>query len=276
MASISLVWASSITAVAPTALFSITALFNSRYAKNYKRLELIHTEFSNLGQIIQTKELDGKVNGIILDLGVSSPQLDTPERGFSFTTNGPLDMRMNTQQQILTAKQWLAEATENQIIQVLRDFGEERFAKRIAKAIVTTRQQQPITTTGHLASIIATANPAWESNKHPATRSFMAIRMQINQELNELKAILPIALRALTTGGRLLVISFHSLEDRIVKHFFKQQARGQDVPKEIPITHTHSRPKLKLITSAVTPTVTEINNNPRSRSAKLRVAEKLA
>lgn len=239
------------------------------------RLELIHTNFSNLDNLVRQKGWEGKVKGIILDLGVSSPQLDDPQRGFSFLHDGPLDMRMNSQNANLTAAQWIADAPVNIIAQVLKNFGEERYAKRIAQAIVQARQHYPINSTKQLADIIVKANPAWELGKHPATRSFMAIRIHINQELEELSLVLQAALDVLAVGGRLLVVSFHSLEDRIVKRFFKKHAYGTDLPRGIPILATAMQPQLHLFGKAIRPQLAEVALNPRARSAILRVAEKL-
>lgn len=240
------------------------------------RLELVHTNFSNLGKVIHRKGWIGKVNGIILDLGVSSPQLEDPQRGFSFLYDGPLDMRMNTHSSDITAAQWLANAPMNAISQILYSLGEERYARRIAHAIVRERQLYSIKTTKQLADIIAKANPAWELNKHPATRSFMAIRIHINKELEELALALQAALDVLNVGGHLLVVSFHSLEDRIVKQFFKKQSRSNNnLPRGIPVLAIDTQPQLRLLTKVIRPQVAEVEANPRARSAMLRVAEKL-
>ncbi|MEW6354517.1 MAG: 16S rRNA (cytosine(1402)-N(4))-methyltransferase RsmH [Pseudomonadota bacterium] len=213
-----------------------------------------------------------KADGVLLDLGVSSPQLDDPARGFSFTQDGPLDMRMDPNSGI-SARDWLAEAAEADIARVLRDYGEERYAKRIARAIVRARAQAPLTRTRQLAEIVAAANPAWEKGKHPATRSFQAIRIFINRELEELQAFLRNVLDVLAPGARLAIISFHSLEDRLVKRFIRDQARGDIYPPGLPVTQAQLRPRLRAIGKAVHPSETEIAANPRARSAVLRVAE---
>ena len=193
------------------------------------RFSIEQGSFSQLKQHVDARQWMGKVSGILLDLGVSSPQLDDPQRGFSFRLEGALDMRMDTSGG-LTAAQWVNEAKETALAQVFRDYGEERYAKRIARAIVTSRSEVPITTTTQLANIIAQANPAWEEGKHPATRCFQALRIFINRELEDIQQCLPQSLDILIKGGRLAVISFHSLEDRIVKRFIRDQARGDNFP----------------------------------------------
>jgi 16S rRNA (cytosine1402-N4)-methyltransferase len=238
------------------------------------RLRIVHTPFVNLKQQLESLELFGKLNGILLDLGISSPQLDNSERGFSFLRAGTLDMRMNPQQG-QSLQTWLETAKETEIMNILKDFGEERYAKRIARAIMTARAVQPLTTTVQLAEIIAAAHPAWEKDKHPATRSFQAFRIFINQELAQLTQVLPQALDALAVGGRLAVISFHSLEDRIVKRFFRDAARGDDFPPDLPVTMDQLHPRLKILGKPISPSETEIQHNIRSRSAVLRGAEKL-
>lgn len=238
------------------------------------RLTVLHTPFNCLKQQLESLELFGTLNGILLDLGISSPQLDNSERGFSFLRAGTLDMRMNPQQG-QSLQTWLATAKETEIMNILKDFGEERYAKRIARAIVLARATQPLTTTVQLAEIIAAAHPAWEKDKHPATRSFQAFRIFINQELTQLTQVLPQALDALAMGGRLAIISFHSLEDRIVKRFFRDGARGDDFPPDLPVTTDQLHPRLKIIGKPLHPSEAEIQHNIRSRSAVLRVAEKL-
>lgn len=238
------------------------------------RFKMLHTPFAQLQQHLELLELVGKIDGILLDLGMSSPQLDNSERGFSFLRAGPLDMRMNPQQgQSLQA--WLSTAKEKEIMNVLKEFGEERYAKRIARAIVQARATEPLTTTLQLAEIIAVAHPAWEKDKHPATRAFQAFRILINQELAQLTQVLPQILAGLAVGGRVAVISFHSLEDRIVKRFFREAARGDDFPLDLPVTVSQLHPRLKMIGKPIYPTAAEIDRNVRSRSAVLRVAEKL-
>jgi 16S rRNA (cytosine1402-N4)-methyltransferase len=214
----------------------------------------------------------GKVDGIVLDLGVSSPQLDDSARGFSFYEDGPLDMRMDPDSG-MPASDWLNAAEQYEIFRVLRDYGEERYAKRIARAIVEERQRHAITRTGQLAQIVSNAMPRHEKAKHPATRTFQAIRIFINRELEELQSVLPQALQALASGGRLAVISFHSLEDRMVKRFFRDQARGDEFPPDLPVTADQLHPRLRLIGKAIRASEPEIRRNPRARSAVLRVAE---
>ena len=240
-----------------------------------QRFVLRQGSFAMLGDFVKELGWNGKVDGILLDLGVSSPQLDTAERGFSFQQDGPLDMRMNPEQGI-SAAQWLAEADDKEIAQVLKEYGEERFAKRIARKIVETRVESPLQTTRQLAKLIAEASPTKEKGKDPATRSFQAIRIFINQELDDLKHCLPQTLDALTPGGRLAVISFHSLEDRIVKRFIREQVKGDDFPPDLPVTQEQLKPKMKSIGKAVRASDAELDVNPRARSAVLRVAEKLA
>ena len=211
----------------------------------------------------------------MLDLGVSSPQLDDAQRGFSFVSDGPLDMRMNPQEGI-SAAQWIAEASEQEIADVIYRYGEERFSRRMARAIVARRQVAPITGTLELAEIIKQANPAWEKHKHPATRAFQAIRIHVNRELDDLQSVLTQALEVLQPGGRLVVISFHSLEDRIVKQFINEQARGDDYPAGVPIQFADLNPRLLKLGKAIKADAREVAANPRSRSAIMRVAEKLA
>jgi 16S rRNA (cytosine1402-N4)-methyltransferase len=214
------------------------------------------------------------VNGVLFDLGVSSPQLDAAERGFSFLREGPLDMRMDPTQGE-SAAEWLARASEADIARVLKVHGEERYFKRIARAIVQARRQEPIVTTTRLAEIVAAANPAWERDKHPATRAFQAIRIHINRELEELPEGLAQAVRVLAPGGRLAVISFHSLEDRIVKRYLRDRARGdEDLPPGLPVPASALKPVLRVAGRPQFPGEDEIRANPRARSAVLRVAEK--
>lgn len=235
------------------------------------RFNFVSGSFVMMDSVIDERAL----NGVLLDLGVSSPQLDNPSRGFGFRDDGPLDMRMNNEEGV-SAAQWLAEAPEAQIASVIRDYGEERFARRMAAAIVAARRQYSIETTGQLASIIAEANPKWEPNKHPATRAFQAIRIFINRELDELEALLATIVSKLVVGGRLVVISFHSLEDRIVKRFMRNESRGKSLPRHLPVLDSDLQRSLTLIGKAVKPSAEEIEANPRSRSAVMRVAERLA
>lgn len=240
-----------------------------------KRFTVRHGLFTQLIKFVEELNWTGKVDGILLDLGVSSPQLDDPQRGFSFLRDGPLDMRMDTTQQP-DAASWINQASETDICQVLRDYGEERYAKRIAKAIVRERDLEPIITTGRFAEIVAAAHPAWERHKHPATRSFQALRIFINHELEELSNTLKQCVEILTIGGRLAVISFHSLEDRIVKQFIREKSEADKLPKHIPIIFSHEQKRIRNIGKAIKTSEAEIKLNPRARSAVLRLAEKIA
>ncbi|MCV6606363.1 MAG: 16S rRNA (cytosine(1402)-N(4))-methyltransferase RsmH [Porticoccaceae bacterium] len=240
-----------------------------------KRLELIHDSFATLADQVARRDLTGKVQGVLLDLGVSSPQLDDDHRGFSFLRDGPLDMRMNTESGE-SAAQWLARAKESEIAQVLKEYGEERFARRMARAIVSARQQQEITSTIQLAKIVADAHPAWEKHKHPATRAFQGIRIHINRELDDLKQLLTALLDVLAVGGRLVAISFHSLEDRIVKRFVRDQERGPQLPRGVPVRDEPGLRRMKSLGKPLKPAGDEVDDNIRSRSAIMRVAEKLA
>jgi len=244
-----------------------------RSAKD-RRFTVYQGTFAMLEYFAEAAAVSGKVNGVLFDLGVSSPQLDAAERGFSFLREGPLDMRMDPTQGE-SAAEWLASAAEADIAYVLKTYGEERYAKRIARAIVQARQATPIATTTQLAEIVAAANPAWERDKHPATRAFQAIRIHVNRELEELQQGLPQALKVLAPGGRLAVISFHSLEDRIVKRFMRDEARGGDFPPGVPVPAAAFKPTLRIIGKPVYPGDKEVAANPRARSAVLRVAEKL-
>ena len=242
---------------------------------NDSRLSITQTSFANMDQVAQQHHCFGHVHGILLDLGVSSPQIDDASRGFSFQYDGPLDMRMNPDAGE-SAAQWLARAGAEEIADVLYHYGEERFSRRMARAIVEHRQQQPITTTKQLAGIIAAANPKWEKGKNPSTRAFQGIRIHINQELKDLEVGLQAALEILAPGGRLVVISFHSLEDRIVKRFMREHAKGDShIPRGLPVTEDQLKRRLTLLGKARKPTPYEIEVNPRSRSAVMRVAEKI-
>lgn len=253
------------------------AAIQSKYATQLledKRFGLFHSGFSEIGEIAAKTGIIGQTHGILLDLGVSSPQLDTPERGFSFLREGPLDMRMDCSSGI-NAAQWLATVTEKELVQVLFDYGEERFARRIAKAIVTARTQTPINSTKQLAELIADAAPAIDRHKHPATRCFQAIRIAVNNELGQLQAVLAQSLDVLSPGGRLVVISFHSLEDRIVKRFIKNESGNKYNPGKLPVKESDiSKGQLVKIGKAMKADITEISLNPRARSAIMRVAEK--
>ncbi len=230
--------------------------------------------FAMLEFVAEAADVAGKGDGVLFDLGVSSPQLDDPARGFSFLRDGPLDMRMDPGQGE-SAAAWLARARETDIAHVLKAYGEERYAKRIARAIVQARQESPITTTARLAAIVTAANPAWERDKHPATRAFQALRIYINGELDALEASLPQAVRVLAPGGRLAVISFHSLEDRIVKRYMRREARGEDLPRHLPLLPNAVQPTLRAVGKARFPAEAEVRDNPRARSAVLRVAERV-
>ena len=243
-------------------------------AANDDRLRVKQGSFTQLEQTIDELGWKGKVDGIFLDLGVSSPQLDDADRGFSFRFDGPLDMRMDPDTGI-SASQWLANAEERDIMMVLFDYGEEKFARRIASAIVAAREEQPINTTKRLASIVAAANPSREKNKDPATRTFQAIRIFINQELEDLKTCLAQAVDILAPGGRLVVISFHSLEDRIVKRFIREQCKGDNYPLDLPVMHVELNQNMKMIGKAIKAGRTELDENPRARSAVMRIAERL-
>lgn len=246
------------------------------------RFQIEHNSFSAIPEICEKLGLVGKIDGILLDLGVSSPQLDEAERGFSFMKDGPLDMRMDTTQG-LSAAEWLQQVSEQDLAWVLKTFGEERFAKRIAQAIVNynknARQNgtEPLSRTLQLAELIAQSVPFKDKHKHPATRSFQAIRIFINSELEELERVLQGALRVLAPQGRLSIISFHSLEDRMVKHFMRKQSKGESLPKGLPLREDQIQRSqtLKTIGKAIMPSEQEIAQNARSRSAVLRIAERV-
>jgi len=238
------------------------------------RLTLVHAAFSRLDAALEKLGV-AAVDGVLFDLGVSSPQLDDPQRGMSFRFDAPLDMRMDTTQGE-TAADFLARADESEIEEVIREYGEERFAHALAKAIVAARRRQRLSSTGQLAALVAQVVRTREPGQHPATRTFQALRIHVNRELEELSLALPQALGRLRRGGRLVVISFHSLEDRIVKRFLRGQARPDDAPKGIPLTAAQlPAPTLRLIGKPLRPSAQEIARNPRARSAVMRVAEKL-
>ncbi|MDH5176598.1 MAG: 16S rRNA (cytosine(1402)-N(4))-methyltransferase RsmH [Gammaproteobacteria bacterium] len=240
-----------------------------------RRLTLVRGSFGRLEGRVRAANLEGGLQGVLLDLGVSSPQLDEARRGFSFMQDGPLDMRMDNESGI-SAAQWLARATEREIADVLFKLGEEKFSRRIARALVAARSVQPITHTKQLADLVAGAVPTREPGKHPATRTFQAIRIHVNRELEEIEAALPQAVHLLAPGGRLCVISFHSLEDRMVKRFMRREAQGDPIYAELPDVPPHARPRLKLVGGAVMASEAEVAANPRARSAVLRVAERVA
>lgn len=240
------------------------------------RVEIIHAPFSQLSQLLEARGVCGQITGMLFDFGVSSQQLDTAERGFSFRASGPLDMRMD-QSHGLSAAQWLAQVDEKDLSNALRELGEERFARRIARAIKQALQSSvdlSLTTT-ELAKLVAAVVPHHELNKHPATRTFQAIRIAVNDELGEIQKVLPQALDGLAPNGRLVMISFHSLEDRLVKRFFREQAKGDPYPPELPISEAMKQPTLKLVGKPVRASEQEISDNRRARSAVMRVAEKL-
>jgi len=239
-----------------------------------QRFAIQHGSFAGLQEYLTGMGYFGKVDGIFFDLGVSSPQLDDAERGFSFMRDGKLDMRMNSSQGI-DAATWIATVQEEELANVLWEYGEEKFSRRIARSVVQKRQEVPIVTTKQLADIVSAAIPRWEKHKHPATRSFLAIRIAINHELDDLQQGLAQSLEALAVGGRLLVISFHSLEDRIVKRFSQHHERGGDFPAGLPVRQDMYRPRVKRLSRAIKPSSQEIAFNPRARSAILRIVEKL-
>ncbi|WP_409278682.1 16S rRNA (cytosine(1402)-N(4))-methyltransferase RsmH [Pseudomonas defluvii] len=240
------------------------------------RFVIVQRSFAELGAEVSARGLAGKVSGVLLDLGVSSPQLDDPERGFSFLNDGPLDMRMDPSRGI-SAAEFIATAPEEEIARVFKEYGEERFAKRMARAVVERRQVQPFTRTADLAEVLKVANPAWEKGKNPATRAFQGLRIHVNNELGDLEAGLEAALEMLEIGGRLVVISFHSLEDRIVKLFMRKLVKGEadNLPRNLPVQHKPFEPKIKVHGKAQFASEAELKANPRSRSAVMRVAEKL-
>ena len=242
--------------------------------KSDPRFELVQGEFSELKEYAIKRNVLGKVDGLLLDLGVSSPQLDEAERGFSFQSDGPLDMRMDPTTGS-SAADWLASVKERDLRKVLFEFGEERFAARIARAIVTARALQPIQRTAELAKIVSEAVPARGQKRHPATKTFQAIRIRINDELQQLEQALRASIELLRPGGRLCVISFHSLEDRRAKRFMREASREAAPYRGLPVIPEEHRPPFKLIGKMISATAEEIEMNVRARSARLRVAERL-
>ena len=238
------------------------------------RFSIEQCSFSDMSAVVNERLWQGKVDGILLDIGVSSPQIDVADRGFSFQKDGPLDMRMNPDVGV-SAAEWLATAKVEDITFVIKTLGEERFGKRIASAIVETREHTPIVSTTQLAALVDKAMPFREKNKHPATRTFQAIRIYINNELEDLKTGLEQSLDVLAIGGRLSVITFHSLEDRIVKRYFRDEAKGDDLPSNFPIRAEDLHPRIKLIGKATKAGEQELAINSRARSAVLRVVEKV-
>lgn len=239
-----------------------------------QRFSLYHASFSELSSVIAQAGYMSKVDGILMDLGVSSPQLDNAARGFSFLRDGPLDMRMD-KNQALSAADYLARVDEQALAKILFEYGEERFARKIAKAVVTRRQQQPLRTTLELAKLIEDSVPFRDKHKHPATRSFQAIRIEINQELEQIKTGLQQAVDVLTPGGRLVIIAFHSLEDRIVKRFIRDQSGPKINPGRLPVKEQDiEQGQLRKIGKSIRAQTQELQQNPRARSAVMRVAEK--
>ena len=238
------------------------------------RFSIHHGSFAELEEYLIAQGLCGEINGILLDLGVSSPQLDDPQRGFSFQQSGPLDMRMNDQLG-MSAAQWINKAKETEIANVIYEYGEERYSRRIARAIVLAREDELLNDTRQLAEIIKQAHPRWEKKKHPATRSFQGIRIFINNELGDLDECLQQSYRCLAKEGHLAVISFHSLEDRKVKRFFKRMVEGDKLPPDIPIMDEAVNRKMRLVGKRIKAGKQELDENPRARSAVLRVASKL-
>lgn len=230
--------------------------------------------FDAIREIVEAIVPGGRVDGVLMDLGVSSPQLDDPQRGFSFQHDGPLDMRMGVGAPI-SAAAWIEKTSVAEMTRVFRELGEERYAGRIARAIEQARAEAPITTTGQLAAIVAAAHPSWERDRHPATRVFLAIRLHVNDELGQVRRGLSAAVDVLAEGGRLVVISFHSLEDRIVKRFMRDEERGDPVLRGLPIIGDPSGARLRRLGKAVRPSAAEVQGNPRCRSATLRVAQRL-
>ncbi len=241
------------------------------------RVTIIQDNYANLRAQIAELDLLEQIDGILLDLGVSSPQLDDARRGFSFQQNGPLDMRMNPEQGE-SAAQWLAHADEAEIAKVLWEYGEERHSRRIAKRIVEFRKSHEIVDTATLATLVSEVVPRPKNNRHPATRSFQAVRIHINQELEQIQRLLDTVLDILKIGGRLLIISFHSLEDRLVKRFFKSQSTRRKIPRGLPLRDNEipSDIRLKLMSAAIKAGARELASNPRARSAVLRIAERAA
>ncbi|MDD2761063.1 MAG: 16S rRNA (cytosine(1402)-N(4))-methyltransferase RsmH [Methylomonas sp.] len=251
---------------------------NSAQASHFStdpRFSLHHACFAELAKVTTDLGHTGRIDGILMDLGVSSPQLDTAERGFSFMREGPLDMRMDVTRG-LTAAQYLANVDEQELVRVLYEYGEERFARRIAKAVALMRQQQPLQTTLQLAKLIEDSVPFKDKYKHPATRTFQAIRIEINQELEQIKSALTQAVQVLAPGGRLVVISFHSLEDRIVKRFIREESGRKNNPGKLPVKEQDiAKGQLKKVGKSIKAQPSEVQQNPRARSAIMRVAEKI-
>jgi len=251
----------------------VACAFARQWAAGEPRLTVIQAPFSKLADALGMHGIAGRVGGLVLDLGVSSPQLDDPARGFSFMRDGPLDMRMDPTCGA-PVSEWLAEVDEQELVSILRTLGEERFAKRIARAVVQTRSQKTLSTTRELAELVRGCVPSREPGKHPATRTFQALRIHVNRELEELDSVLPQALEILEPGGRLVLISFHSLEDRRVKNFLRDAAKGDPFPPDFPVRQKELRPAISVLRRPQRPSAEEISANPRARSAVLRSAQK--
>lgn len=236
------------------------------------RVIVQHGPFSRLKEFVEAHGLE-TLDGVLMDLGVSSPQIDQGERGFSFQQSGPLDMRMD-QGSGETAEAWIASASEEDITRVLKQYGEERFARRIARNIVAARTEGPISTTDRLVEIVEMSIPRREKHKHPATRTFQAIRIQVNRELEELETCLADVIELLKSGGRVVVISFHSLEDRLVKRFFRRLEKGDDLPSRLPVRDDQLNRKVRILGKPVKPSASEVADNRRARSSIMRIAEK--
>jgi 16S rRNA (cytosine1402-N4)-methyltransferase len=245
-----------------------------RFAQD-DRLGFFHGSFAELQNVAAQMEKAGEISGVLLDLGVSSPQLDQADRGFSFMRDGPLDMRMDTSRG-LSAAEWIASADEQEIARVIKEYGEERFARRMASAVIRERAIKPITGTVQLAKILAAAHPAWERGRHPATKAFQGIRIFINRELDDLEDLLAQVIDTLKVGGRLVIISFHSLEDRRVKRFIRDQEQGIKLPKNLPVRDVDRGVRLVKVGKAIKPAVSEVDGNVRARSAVMRIAERVA
>lgn len=242
---------------------------------NDSRFSIVKSNYSEMAAAVTERKLNGRVDGVLFDLGVSSPQLDQAERGFSFDKSGPLDMRMD-QSSGQPVSEWLPTVSADELAEIFREYGDERYAKRIARRVVEAVQEKPVTDTVELAEIIKAAHPRWEKHKHPATRCFQALRIFINKELDHLKIALENCIDLLRPGGRIVVISFHSLEDRIVKRFFRGPDKNAGLPRGLPVANDNTPWVLKRIGSSVKPSSDEVNSNPRSRSSIMRVAERLA
>jgi len=245
-----------------------------RLAVNDSRVTVLGGSFGDIGKIVEAHGLSGQVDGVLIDLGVSSPQLDDPDRGFSFMRDGPLDMRMDPDAG-MSAEEWLNSATESEMARVITRYGEEKAARRIARAICRERTQQRISRTGQLADLIEAVGPRRGKRRHPATKTFQAVRMHINNELGELQSFLEAILNVMSVGGRLCVISFHSLEDRMVKRFLRDHSRVDPALAMLPVVPESAQPSMRLVAGAIKPDAQEIDFNPRARSAVLRAGERL-